>query len=210
MSAVRSYAGVGSRETPADVLQVMTRFARHMESRGYILRSGGAPGADTAFEDGASESAREIYLPWPAFNGRSSPFERPSVAAIKLGMRYHPMLAALPQDWETRDWTQDTAQGRKLSEEQRKKFNEEKRKKIRTLTKLMGRNCHQVLGRSLDDKVSFLICWTQDAADGTTIPTSDKSGGTGQAIRIAADHGVRVYNLKDAQVMADVMRKIGS
>lgn len=193
MSGSRSYAGVGSRETPPEVLQVMTRFARHMESRGYILRSGGAPGADTAFEDGASESMREIYLPWPGFNGRSSRLERPSTAAVKLGMRYHPMLAKLPPDWETSA-----------------SFKDEQRKKIRTLTKLMGRNCHQVLGSSLSDKVSFLVCWTQDAADGVRIKTSDKTGGTGQAIRIAADHEVRVYNLCDPQVMADILTKIGS
>lgn len=48
-----SYAGVGSRETPPQVLAVMRSAARVLASRGWILRSGGALGADSAFEAGA-------------------------------------------------------------------------------------------------------------------------------------------------------------
>ena len=47
------YAGVGGRETPAHVLNLMTRIAQGLAKVGGILRSGGARGADTAFEAGA-------------------------------------------------------------------------------------------------------------------------------------------------------------
>ena len=47
------YAGIGSRETPDDVLKLMTRIAIGLSKRGYTLRSGGAKGADSAFESGA-------------------------------------------------------------------------------------------------------------------------------------------------------------
>lgn len=66
---MKFYAGVGSRETPAEVLKEMTCIAGRLRERGYILRSGGADGADTAFEQGAGD-AKRIYLPWNGFNRR--------------------------------------------------------------------------------------------------------------------------------------------
>lgn len=64
------YAGIGSRETPPEVIDVMKDFA-YAVAHEAILRSGGAPGADTAFEYGAKFAGgqREIYLPWSGFNG---------------------------------------------------------------------------------------------------------------------------------------------
>jgi len=46
------YAGIGARSTPLPTLDLMTRIAHRLEVRGYQLRSGGAKGADTAFERG--------------------------------------------------------------------------------------------------------------------------------------------------------------
>lgn len=62
---MRYYAGIGSRETPTEILHLMNRIAWKLNSNDlcgingeligpYILRSGGAIGADTAFEDGSS------------------------------------------------------------------------------------------------------------------------------------------------------------
>lgn len=55
------YAGVGSRATPEPVLDLMRRCATRLEVLGYTLRSGGANGADTAFEEGCCR--KELYLP---------------------------------------------------------------------------------------------------------------------------------------------------
>ena len=44
------FVGIGSRETPKELLSEITKFAAIMASKGWILRSGGAQGADTAFE----------------------------------------------------------------------------------------------------------------------------------------------------------------
>ena len=63
-----SYAGIGSRKTPVHILSKMRRVAERLEVRGYTLRSGGADGADTAFEEGCKR--KEIFLPQPGFNGR--------------------------------------------------------------------------------------------------------------------------------------------
>lgn len=59
------YAGIGSRETPAEILLLMRSIAHQLATRGYILRSGGAIGADQAFEDGCDDAGgkKEIFKP---------------------------------------------------------------------------------------------------------------------------------------------------
>jgi len=56
-----TYAGIGSRETPQEVLDKMTEVAKYLEELGYTLRSGGAIGADKAFEKGVT-SKKEVFL----------------------------------------------------------------------------------------------------------------------------------------------------
>jgi hypothetical protein len=66
------YAGIGSRETPPNVCKEMFRLAQDLADRRWVLRSGGADGADSAFEEGCDENRgyKEIFLPWYGFNGR--------------------------------------------------------------------------------------------------------------------------------------------
>ena len=47
-----TYAGIGSRQTPPEILAKMTSMAEEAEKQGHILHSGGAKGADTAFSNG--------------------------------------------------------------------------------------------------------------------------------------------------------------
>lgn len=47
------YAGIGARKTPDKVLNVMTAIGMTHAGYGFTLRSGGAKGADEAFEHGA-------------------------------------------------------------------------------------------------------------------------------------------------------------
>jgi hypothetical protein len=67
-SKIKYYAGIGSRQTPTDIQHKMTEITHRLDSMGYYLRSGGAQGADTAFELGANK--KQIFLPWDGFNGR--------------------------------------------------------------------------------------------------------------------------------------------
>ncbi len=86
------YAGIGSRETPADILALMTKIAAKLAKSGHILRSGAADGADAAFEAGAIENEyidTEIYLPWLGFNGHNSTL-LPSKDAFIMAEKYHP------------------------------------------------------------------------------------------------------------------------
>ena len=60
---MKYYAGVGSRETPQDVLKTMWKIGNYLATKGHILRSGGAKGADTAFESGCDSAfgSKEIF-----------------------------------------------------------------------------------------------------------------------------------------------------
>lgn len=147
-----TYAGIGSRETPEPILDYMRRAARRLGDLGWVLRSGGAGGADSAFESGLREShPREIWLPWPGFSGRSGSL-LPSPEAFTLAATFHPA-------WD------------KLS---------------RGGTALHARNCHQILGGSLDQPVRMVLCWTKEGKG---------SGGTGQALRIAKHHSIPIFDL---------------
>lgn len=60
------YCGVGSRQTPDYICQAFAKIASELSELNYILRSGGADGADLAFENGANK--KQIWLPWLGFN----------------------------------------------------------------------------------------------------------------------------------------------
>lgn len=136
----RVYCGIGSRETPNRILGLMSVLAYHLARQGWILRSGCAPGADSAFEAGhlaaMDEEAvirPELYLPWEGFENRTQVFgglKEPSDRALEVASNYHPR------------WN-DLSQGAQ---------------------KLHGRNAHQVLGRDIDSYVlpTFILCWTRD------------------------------------------------
>jgi len=69
------YTGIGSRETPTEILVVMYKIAKFLAEKGYTLRSGGADGADYhGFEVGCDSvnGNKEIYLPWRGFNESKS------------------------------------------------------------------------------------------------------------------------------------------
>lgn len=90
-----TYAGVGSRSTPLETLTLMTVLAAELGRRGWVLRSGGANGADSAFEAGAPAHLREIYLPWPGFKSNPSPLCIPPEVAFEIAERYHPAWSRL-------------------------------------------------------------------------------------------------------------------
>jgi len=58
------YTGVGSRSTPSEILDLMKNIAIKLSNENWILRSGGAIGADNAFEKGVDSvnGKKEIYF----------------------------------------------------------------------------------------------------------------------------------------------------
>jgi hypothetical protein len=163
-----AYAGIGSRETPPGVLELIGRAASQLAAQGWVLRTGMAGGADQAFYRGASvHGALELYLPWPAFEadarspaGAAEQFVlgQPTPAAYELAARFHPA------------WSRCSQGARRLH----------------------ARNCHQVLGPDLASPARFVLCVTPD---GSLDGRGQRVGGTGQALRIAHHHAIQVFNL---------------
>lgn len=93
------YAGIGSRKTPKHILERMMAIGYVLASDGFILRSGGADGADSAFEKGcdAAHGKKEIFLPWKGFNGSPSDFYEVSPEAIEIAAKFHPAWGKLNQ-----------------------------------------------------------------------------------------------------------------
>lgn len=134
MKNPRFYAGIGSRQTPPEVLTQMIQIARHLSREGWVLRSGGASGADSAFEQGCDLEGgeKEILLPWRRFNQNRSTLWLPTFGPIRdkamaLASEVHPA------------WLRMSSAGRCLH----------------------ARNVMQILGPNLDSPVDLVICWTE-------------------------------------------------
>jgi hypothetical protein len=65
--------------------------------------------------------------------------------------------------------------------------------------KLHIRNCYQVLGQDLRTPSSFILCWTPDGSG---------SGGTGQAIRLAKERGIPVYDMGGDFVLPEFLEMV--
>lgn len=93
------YAGIGSRETPIEILNLFTKLGKYLAKKNYILRSGHAEGADSAFEYGCDMESgqKEIYLPWSGFGGSTSNLVVSDPKAFEIAEKYHPYWHNLKQ-----------------------------------------------------------------------------------------------------------------
>lgn len=162
---MKAYAGIGSRATPEPICALMSQVARRLGRRGWTLRSGGALGADRAFEQGAlavgapvesyrpdkAKAAHEIAAPaLPAFEH-----------ALALAERHHPAWGSLAP----------------------------------YVRALHARNGMQILGADLQQPCRFVLCWTPQYSLDAQGGIASVSGGTGQAVRVALAHGIPVFHL---------------
>lgn len=86
---IKHYAGIGSRSTPEDVQLLMTGVAVALRKNKWILRSGGARGADQAFEAGADD-LKEVYLPWEGYEDSESELYPPHEDCYDYVKVFHP------------------------------------------------------------------------------------------------------------------------
>lgn len=162
--------GIGSRETPYEIIKMMHGIGADLchSSKGFTLRSGGADGADTAFEFGADAVVGEveIFLPWKGFNKDSE--QRKDLPVSDL------YLAAMPKD--------RVLKAKEIAARHHPVWN----RLTHGAQLLHTRNVFQVLGRNLDSPSNVLICWTKGGG---------VKGGTATAMKIAKEHGVQIFNL---------------
>lgn len=135
MNNKKIYAGIGSRKTPPEKLAIIKKLAGLLEREGWLLRSGGADGADTAFEQGVRDPRhRAIFLPGDWFNerraGSGGCYDSTKLPgwekALKTVNRFHPAPDKL------------SAFARRL----------------------MARNAMQILGPKLNHPADLVITWT--------------------------------------------------
>jgi len=80
------YTGIGARKSPPEILVSMMVYGTVFAKLGDTLRSGGAAGADQAFERGCDvgNGLKEIYLPWKGFNNHPSHYHEVHYEAMKI------------------------------------------------------------------------------------------------------------------------------
>lgn len=141
------YAGIGSRQTPQDVLIAFENYAR---TSVHNCRTGAAYGADSAFIRGSNWNHLTVYLPWNGYNNWKhndphivdcSRFANTHQAEL-LAKQFHPCWDSLTP----------------------------------IAKQLMSRNVYILLTESLQDPVDYVICWTPDGATHTTSALTGGTG----------------------------------
>ena len=165
---MKYYTGVGSRETPKHILEFMRKVGKAMADKGYVGRSGGARGADTAFYEGMLDSTNlgdldfECYLPWEGFNNYFSKQEF-MINTPKLGNYL-----------KAQDLVRDIHPA----------FD----RLTRGPLALHTRNVYQVLGKDLTTPSTVLFCYGKVDKQGVVLV------GTRTVYVLAKQHDIPCYN----------------
>ncbi len=171
------YTGIGSRDTPLDVQNAMFDIAYTLCEKGYRLRSGGARGADTAFQAGVEEVVREhsldsmgslgfadIYLPWKNYKRETENY----LPWWDIPYTYSPEAENLAK--EVHPAWHKCSKGAKLMHQ---------------------RNVYQVLGHWPPEveKSDFVLYYAKETKYGKV------SGGTATAVNVARKYGIPTINM---------------
>lgn len=177
------YTGIGSRDTPENITDIMSDIAVYLSKFGWILRSGRAEGADWAFQRGAEFHAKsigapqnprtEIYVPNKRFNlgfGRLNEIDPKDLNnyadAEDMCSTLHPVFDKL------RGFARDAH----------------------------VRNVYQVVGKDLDNPSKFLVCWAP-------IKDGRATGGTATAVKLATKLNIDVYNFYDPRQLDNFLEE---
>lgn len=179
------YSGIGSRETPENILGVMEDAAFRLARLGWVLRSGKAKGADAAFQRGMQrysaehhnvpkEKLAEIYIPWSGFKGDNDLLDDWDVALNNIDRIFPDQVS---QRFELMKQVHPAA--------------EYMRDNKRGAFALHSRNVHQLMGPNLSEPrlSSFVLYYANEDKNG------NPKGGTATAVKLAKMNGIRTLNL---------------
>ncbi|WP_318493300.1 hypothetical protein [Photobacterium leiognathi] len=167
------FTGIGSSNTPLAAKELMSAFTKLMFFTFEMhLRSGGAPAADSYFEGDLADGDMQIIRP----QGKVSNPKHFSVEDPELIMKSHALILNLD-----------------LLENFKEMLNSPS---SLFAVQAHTRNPFQVLGPKLnpDDKSKFLVCWTEGGGS-TLEDITTEDGGSRTAMRLAAHHGIPIFNL---------------
>lgn len=188
---MKFYTGIGSRETPPEILEQMQAVAYRLAHQGFTLRSGRAKGADAAFQRGAYDYAKaldeegvkvvsekmkniaRIYVPWEKFclENKLHPKWLRNVAIVeKNAPDFYAKAIDTLKTVMNQDHFNACSTGAK---------------------RLHVRNTFQILGDLLDKPSEVLLYWAPMNADGTP------KGGTRTAVMLARLHKVPTINMAE-------------
>lgn len=167
---MKTYTGIGSRNTPPQTLIEIQRVAEELWGKGYTLRSGKAGGADRAFQLGVQEALlhsdkftppkeAEIYIPWKKFKGGEG----------------------LWNCWDISDWPDECYDIAKSIHPAWDKCSQGARK-------LHARNVCQVLGKDLESPSDFVLFCAEEV-------NGKVKGGTATAVNLAREYGIPTINM---------------
>lgn len=128
------YTGIGSRKIGKENYAFLFQIGKKLKEQGWIVRSGGAQGADSAF--GEADPLGEHYVPWRNF------------AVLKN-------LSEINVNQFKRDILEKAA---KIAAEHHKKWDS-----LSSAVQLLHtRNVFQIFGRSLDSPSKMVIFWAPE------------------------------------------------
>jgi hypothetical protein len=134
---VLTYAGIGARTTPNNILVRMSHIAKRLEHQLFTVYSGGAAeGADAAFI--ATIQFYKVFMPARLFN-------------YKTANRADFIDCSDLYNWNEALQTVD-------------KYHPAPHNLTPFARKLHARNAYCVLGEDLKSPVDFVLCWTPNAA----------------------------------------------
>lgn len=185
---MKFYTGIGSRNTPEDILEIMSDLAFIFHKKGWTLRSGGADGADLAFEEGVKRSLVDIdrfpyfhdaniYIPWKNFRVVDDLWKDMYIHVTnKDVLRNAEIIASqIHPNWNA------CSRGAKA---------------------LHTRNIFQVIGHWDEPFQSkFVICWAPISGDSVT-------GGTRTAVEFAKSLNIEVFNLAEKKSLDRVLKML--
>jgi len=213
-----TYAGIGSRETPVDILKEMTNVGTELDKEKYNLQSGGAIGADMAFEGKVQPIKIKIKQDITHKGNKYSKDEVVNIGDAKFNSIIYESnkkmyntkdgnkLIEVLENSTSGTRTKDLVKSYDTNVVSKNTFNngEEVRKIAEEIhpapqslgvfaKDLMARNTYQIFGDKLDKPVDFVLYYAEKDPQDAIRP----KGGTGQAVEMAVLKGIPVINMAD-------------
>jgi len=187
------YTGVGSRDITKEEYDLLSTIASRMAELGYILRSGGAKGSDSAFQEGAcriDQRLTEIWLPWENFNIKLQE-KYPdctynvfmSLYEYNIARKEFITLGIIP-------WFDNMGE---------KEAHLHKEGWIAPAKKLHARNYYQVTGK---DCLSKVCIYAAEEVNG------EVKGGTRSAVFLSRYYGIPTFNIRIKEQKEEVLKKL--
>jgi hypothetical protein len=172
-----TYAGIGSRETPEDVLNLMTEAAKYLESLGYTLNTGKTFIARPSNDPKYQKQYEERLAFSKKNNGKVGLDEEGADRAFSLGTTKKNLFGV------------NAPVGKKeltVMEE----IHPAPDKLTEGAKKLMARNTNQIFGENLDTPVDFVLFYAKETSNPLRV-----AGGTGQAVEMARRKRIPTINM---------------